>query len=262
MPVPLILVGSSFSTALGNTAMGTASDTPRGREVMRGLKNSVAMQIGFIPFALVLGAQAVQKGLHPAEVSLMTGLNFAGGSEFAAIALWTSPPHLLLIAAITLLINSRHVLMGAALAPFIRHLSKRKALAVLFFMCDESWAMALADARKRTAAQGRQALSVPYYAGVSAGLYLSWVIFTTIGGLLGPIMGDVHALGFDMAFPAVFLVLIRGMWKGMRAAIPWGISLGVAILTYLFIPGSWYVASGACAGLLTAWLMAKESAPC
>jgi predicted branched-subunit amino acid permease len=37
--------------------------------------------LGFIPFALVLGAQAVQKGLGIWEVPLMTGLNFAGGSN-------------------------------------------------------------------------------------------------------------------------------------------------------------------------------------
>ncbi|WP_431309865.1 AzlC family ABC transporter permease, partial [Staphylococcus aureus] len=47
--------------------------------------------LGFVPFALVLGAQAVQKGLAPLEVPLMTGMNFGGGSEFTAIRLWTSP---------------------------------------------------------------------------------------------------------------------------------------------------------------------------
>ena len=241
--------------------MSTAGDRPRSREIIRGVKDSVPMQIGFIPFALVLGAQAIQQGLPTAAVPLMTGLNFAGGSEFAAVALWTYPPHLVLIAAITLLVNSRHVLMGAALAPFIRHLSKRKALAALFFMCDESWAMALADIRKKKAASQPPLLSLPYYAGVAGGLYLSWVIFTAIGALLGPIMGDVHALGFDMAFPAVFLVLIRGMWKGVKAALPWGVSLGVAILTYVLIPGSWYIVSGTLSGLVTAWLMAKKETP-
>ncbi|WP_343239057.1 AzlC family ABC transporter permease [Stenotrophomonas sp. GD03993] len=77
--------------------------------------------IGFIPFALVLGAQAAQKGLSALEVPLMTGLNFAGGSEFAAVELWTSPPHIALIVAITALVNSRHLLMGASLAPLLIH---------------------------------------------------------------------------------------------------------------------------------------------
>lgn len=102
------------------------------QDAWRGLAASVPVMIGFVPFALVLGAQAVQKGLSPLAVPLMTGLNFGGGSEFAAVELWTSPPHVLLLVAITFLINSRHILMGATLAPLLRHLPKRKVFPALF----------------------------------------------------------------------------------------------------------------------------------
>ncbi|RUW68392.1 AzlC family ABC transporter permease, partial [Mesorhizobium sp. M2A.F.Ca.ET.067.02.1.1] len=103
----------------------------RGAEFRRGLAAATPVLLGVIPYALVLGAQAAQRGLSVLEVPLMTGLNFAGGSEFAAIQLWTSPPHVLLIAAITLLVNSRHFLMCAALAPFIRHLPQRQVFPAL-----------------------------------------------------------------------------------------------------------------------------------
>ena len=116
------------------------------REALRGLRASLPVMLGFVPFALVLGAQAAQKGLSVAELALMTGLNFAGGSEFAAVRLWTSPPHLLLIVGMSLLINCRHLLMGAALVPYLRHLQRRQALPALFLMCDETWALALAHA--------------------------------------------------------------------------------------------------------------------
>jgi 4-azaleucine resistance transporter AzlC len=210
--------------------------------------------LGFIPFALVLGAQATQKGLSALEVPLMTGLNFGGGSEFVAIRLWTSPPHLLLIVAMSMLVNCRHILMGAAMAPYLRHLSKRKALPALFFMCDESWAMALADARAQPASR----VSIPYYLGLSACLYVTWVVFTAIGACLGPTIGNVEQYGFDMAFPAIFLVLLKGMWKGIRACRPWFISLLVATSTYLLIPGAWYVAAGAVAGLAAALIWAEQ----
>src|SRR3712207_380361 len=200
---------------------------------MARLGASFPVMIGFVPFALVLGAQAAQKGLSVAEVPLMTGLNFGGGSEFAVIKLWTSPPHVLLIVAITFLVNSRHLLMGATLAPLMRHLLKRKAFPALFFMCDESWAMGLADARKAASS-----LSLGYYMGVSIGLYLSWVVFTAIGALAGPALGDVTRYGFDMAFPAVFLVMLAGMWKGAAAARPWIVSLVVAAST-----SPWYFTS-------------------
>src|SRR5215208_337386 len=66
----------------------------------------------------------------------------------------------------------------------------------------------------------QRGFSMPYYLAVAAGLYLTWIVSTAVGAALGPAMGDVEAYGCDMAFVAVFLVLLRSMWKGVRAARP------------------------------------------
>lgn len=229
----------------------------RESEAWRGLIASFPVMLGFVPFALVLGAQAVQKGFHLLEVPLMTGLNFGGGSEFVAIKLWSSPPDMLLIVAMAFLVNSRHLLMGAALAPYIQHLPKRKAFPALFFMCDESWAMALSDTRQRLSAGAPSGFSLPYYLGVSAGLYLTWICFTALGAAIGPTIGNVENYGFDMAFTAVFLVLLKGMWPGGRGARPWLLSLVVAAVTYVWVPGAWYVAAGALSGIVGAFIWAE-----
>lgn len=71
-------------------------------------------------------------------------------------------------------------------------------------------------------------------------------------------LGDITRWGFDMAFPAVFLVLLRGRWKGLGPAIPWLISLAVAGGAYLAVPGAWYVPAGAGAGILAAWIGARS----
>jgi 4-azaleucine resistance transporter AzlC len=223
----------------------------------RGLRASTPVLIGLVPAALVLGAQATAKGIAPLAVPLMTGLNFAGGSEFAAIELWSSPPDLVLIAGVTLLINSRHLVMSAALAPWLRHLPRRQVLPALFLMVDESWAMALADAKARGERMSAPGFSMSYFLGLSAALYASWVAFSALGALIGPVLGDIQRWGLDMAFPAVFLALLRGMWKGLGAAMPWLVSLAVAAGTCLIVPGAWYVPAGALAGILTAWIMAR-----
>lgn len=130
---------SAFQDETENTA----------KEFRRGLKDGLPVLLGVIPFALVLGAQASHKGLSSVEVPLMTGLNFAGGSEFAAIQVWTSPPSFLLIMAVTLLVNSRHILMGATLVPLLSRFPKRKVLPALFLMTDESWALSYNDAHSK-----------------------------------------------------------------------------------------------------------------
>ncbi|WP_025804044.1 AzlC family ABC transporter permease [Pseudomonas chlororaphis] len=228
------------------------------RELSRGAKAVLPVLLGFIPFALVLGAQASQKDLSAYAVALMTGLNFGGGSEFAAIELWSSPPQVLVIVAMTLLVNSRHLLMGAALAPYLQHLPLSKALPSLFLMCDESWAMGLADARRKDRPSGVPAFSLGYFLGVALCLWLTWMLFTALGAIIGPVLGDLRAYGFDMAFAAVFLVLLRGMWRGVHAALPWLFSLVTAALFYRLIPGGWYVLAGTVAGLIAAYLWAKS----
>ena len=211
-----------------------------------------------LPFALILGVQGGKKGMSVLEMPMMTGMNFAGGSEFAAVGMWNHPLPILLIITMTFMINTRHILMGAAMAPYLAGLPLKKALFALFFMTDETWALGMADIMKRKA-QGLPAFSLPYYLGTALTLYVMWVSFTALGAALGPRIGDVESLGFGMAFPAVFLVLLRGMWKGFKAARPWLVSLIAAALVSLLADGAWYVPAGAAAGLAAAWLMGERA---
>lgn len=227
-------------------------------ELRRGAKDALPVLFAVAPYAMVLGAQATQVGLTVTDVAAMTGLNFAGGSEFAAIQLWASIPPVLMIVLVTLLINSRHIVMGAALAPYLGHLPKRKVVPALFIMADEGWAISYADTLKREATGHPQPFSWPYYWGACFPFYPVWVGFATLGAILGPVLGDINAYGFAMAFPAVFLVLLKGMWKGMGIAVPWLVSLVVAGGTYLTVPGGWYVVAGTAAGMVTAYFVAGQ----
>jgi 4-azaleucine resistance transporter AzlC len=233
--------------------------TSRRAEIRRGVVTTAPVLLAIIAYGLIFGSQAAQKGLHLLEVPLMTGSNFAGGSEFAAIGLWASPPPILLIAAMTFLINSRHLIMGAALTPHIRHLPRWKALLLLFFMADESWAISYADAQKRAEAGQGRAFSLAFYAGCGGSIYLGWLASTTLGAAIGPLLGASQSYGLDMAFPAVFLVILAGMWKGPRAALPWLASLVVGALASLVFPGAWYVVAGTVAGLAVAIYQAKPA---
>ncbi len=206
-------------------------------------------------YGLVFGAQASQKGLRLLEVPLMTGSNYAGGSEFAAVGLWASPPPVLLIAAVTFLINSRHIVMGATMTPYIHHLARWKRLVVLFLMADETWALSYRDTCRREQRGVVRPFSVGYYFGVGGTMYLTWLGSTALGAMAGYVLGDVAAFGFGMALPAVFLVIIAGMWKGARNAAPWAVSLVVAAVTSISTPGAWYVVAGTLAGLGAAFAL-------
>ncbi|MDO4433289.1 MAG: AzlC family ABC transporter permease, partial [Alysiella sp.] len=179
-------------------------------------------------------------------------------SEFAVVGLWTNPLPTFLILTTTFMINSRHIMMGAAFTPYLRHLPKRQLLPALFVMVDESWALGMAEIKRREQL-GLPAFNLPYYWGTAALLYAIWIMCGYFGSIIGPMLGNIDQYGFGMAFPAVFLVLIRGMWRGFQAALPWLISLITASIVYLLIPnGSWYVIAGTLAGLLFAYFFHCE----
>ncbi len=228
-------------------------------EYQRGIRESIPIILGIVPFGLILGAQAAQKGMSSLETVLMMGMNFAGGSEFAAVDAWANPIPILLIWVMTFMINSRHILMGAAFAPYVRHLPLRKLLPTLFVMIDETWAMGMAEIKKREQA-GLPAFNLPYYWGIATSLYVVWLLCGWAGSQFGYLLGnDIDKYGFEMAFPAVFLVLIRGMWRGAKAARPWLVSLVVAAAVYGLMPKSgWYVLAGTLAGLVAAYFWDDE----
>ena len=227
-------------------------------EFVRGIRDCLPIIFGAVPFGLILGAQAGQKGMSVLETALMMGLNYAGGSEFAAVGLWATPLPVLLIITMTAMINSRHILMGAAFVSYLSTLPLKKVLPALFLMTDESWALGIAEAKRREQA-GQPPFNYPYYIGTAALLYVVWVLCGGIGAQIGPMLGDVERFGFGMAFPAVFLVLVRGMWRGVRAARPWLVSLITAAAVYLLLPHSgWYVPAGTAAGLLCVYFFGEE----
>ncbi|MNW06149.1 hypothetical protein D3C71_2025030 [compost metagenome] len=64
--------------------------------------------------------------------------------------------------------------------------------------------------------------------------------------------------GLDFAFPAVFIVLVMGFWKGRETGVVLAASAAAAVLTHQFLPGVWYIAAGAAAGVAVALLAGRS----
>ena len=216
-----------------------------------GLAAILPVLVAAAPFAVLMGALARQKGLSPLEVGLMSGTVFAGGAQFVAVGLWTSPTPWLFLTLTALLVNLRHVLMGASIAPHLQGI--RGSGGLLFFLADEIWALAL-----RQALKGR--LTAAFYLGLALPLYLNWVLFSLVGAVLGNRLGDPARFGFDFAFAAIFIGLLAGMWRGPADLPPWLASAVAATTAYLLFPPPWYILAGALAGMAAGALRPAPSA--
>ena len=215
--------------------------------LLEGLRQAIPIAIGVYIYGLVVGILTKQAGLSLVESLLMSGLVFAGASQFTALGLWVVPLPSLTIILTTLIINLRHLLMGAALRPWFSHLNFWQRYASLFFVTDENWALTMS----RFAKGGRDAA---FLVGSGVALYIAWTGATLTGHLLGSAIQDPTKWGLDFAFTAVFVALLVGLWKGKSNLLPWVVAAAVAVATAYLLPGKWYILCGGLAGSLAgAW---------
>jgi 4-azaleucine resistance transporter AzlC len=203
--------------------------------------------VSVLPFGLLLGTLAAQRGLSPLETFLMSASVFAGSAQFAVLGQWSTPVAIAALGATALLVNLRHVLMAAALAPALGAWPRPGAYGAMFFLADEVWALAL-----RRAARDR--LTPAFYLGLALPMWTAWVASTTLGNGVGAAIEDPARYGLDFAFTAVFLVLLVGLWRGPRSLAPWVASALAAVAVERWLPGAWYILAGALAGCATAAL--------
>lgn len=210
-----------------------------------GMRAIAPLIAAVIPIGAVFGALAVTKGLSPLEATLMSVLVFAGGSQFVAMDIWIHPASWAGVGFAALLVNIRHVLMSASIATAMPGFGGMQKVASMLFLADEIWAMAEFRAR-------RTRLTPAWYAGLVLPFYGAWVLSTLAGASLGRLIGEPAVLGLDFAFPAVFIVLLTGFWKGRQTGMVLVASGATAVLVHQWVPGVWYIAAGALAGLATA----------
>lgn len=225
-------------------------------EIRRGFFSAAPLVLGFFPLAMILGAQASQVGQSALTAALMTGLNLAGGSEFAAIGLWVEyTPPILMIVISTLLINSRHIVLSTSLAPYIRNEGGFKIAFIYFLMCDETWALSMQDIQRRN--MEAKPFSLGYYLGVGLTLWTCWWSATLVGAIIGNSMGDMAHLGFAMALPATFIGLTVSMRprKNPIAYAPIALSFIVSALTAVYGNPHYSVGLGALSGLVLAYFI-------
>jgi len=218
--------------------------------VLAGFRTCVPVALGVAVYGVLFGLLARQKGLTWVEAQSMSLLVFAGASQLIAMDLWGPDLPVVSLIVTTFIVNLRHVLMSAALSPQLLRLSAGKAFGSLFFMTDESWALALGrwaeDKRRGCASDGA------FLIGAGLCVYVFWNASTALGHLLVRGLDDPARYGLDFAFTAVFTALLVGLRPRRADILPLAAAVGAALLFARLCPGKWYILAGALSGGLTA----------
>ena len=215
-------------------------------------KSALPLALGVASYGLVYGILARQAGLDLGQGLFMSLWVFAGSSQFIALEMWNGTVPVTALIVTTLVVNLRHLLMGAALAPRLNRLSPARRLVTVFFVADENWALTMSRTSGRPDPDG--GLTRAWLVGGGLVMYGAWVGSSLVGFCFGSFVQDPARWGLDFAFTAAFIALLTGFWRGKRDLLPWVVAAAAALACHHWLPGKWYILAGGLAGSLAgAW---------
>jgi 4-azaleucine resistance transporter AzlC len=188
---------------------------------------------GVVAFGLLYGMMARQVGFTPWEAWAMSAIVHAGSAQFTALSMWEAGNAVPIILT-TFVINLRHLLMGASVAPHLRGLSPQWKALLALWMSDESYALAMAEYERGRGSHWT-------FLGANFGIYLAWCSSGLLGALLGAAIPDPGRYGLDLVFPLAFLGLLMAFLQNRVGVIVALASGGLALLGALLLPGNWHV---------------------
>ena len=202
-----------------------------------GVRACLPIVLGYVAVGLVVGVVTKTAGLTVLEVTLMSLILYAGSAQLIVANLTGMGASASAIIFTIFLVNMRHFLYSASLAPHVRKLPFWQNILIGLELTDETFAVAanhLAGNRRAHAA---------WLFGLNLTAHATWIASTTIGAIAGHAISNTHVLGLDFALTAMFaalFVLQITSSPQIRVAITVGlVSAVVAVGGTVFMSSSW-----------------------
>lgn len=200
--------------------------------IRAGITEGLPIFIGYFPIAIAFGLLAKSVPLSFLEAGLFSALVFAGASQFIAASLLAAGVGLPSIVVTTFLINSRHLLLSAAVAARLEGTRRWFPLAA-YGVTDETFAVATTRP---------EPYGTPYLLGLNTTAWLGWLAGTLTGHVAGGFLPERLQATMGLLLYVMFLgILMPQVRKEMRvlavAGLSGGIHWGLKALGWL--PDGW-----------------------
>ncbi|HAS87990.1 MAG TPA: branched-chain amino acid ABC transporter permease [Desulfovibrio sp.] len=164
-------------------------------------KQALPIILGYLPVGFAYGVLARKSGISIDNTVIMSLIVFAGSAQFIAVGLIASGASALSVIITTFIVNLRHMLMSAALSPYLKKWSKLEIAGFTFQLTDESFAV-----HSTRFANGDTHKSETFL--INSIAQLAWVGGTVLGIFSSTLISDVKPMGLDYALPAMFIALL------------------------------------------------------
>ncbi|AQY50966.1 branched-chain amino acid transport protein [Listeria weihenstephanensis FSL R9-0317] len=167
----------------------------------QGVKDCIPTLLGYISIGIAAGVAGVAADLSVLEVTLLAIFVYAGAAQFIICAMLLTNSTTLAIIVTTFIVNFRHFLLGATLAPLFQKDSMLKNIGISLLVTDESFGVASMKLAKR------EPIYSAWMNGLNITAYIVWIISCAVGGLIGKLIPNPAIFGLDFALTAMFVAL-------------------------------------------------------
>ena len=228
--------------------------TEQAKNFWEGVRSEIPLLIGVFPFGMIYGALALEAGLSTSAAQLMSSIVLAGSAQFITTQLVReSAPGLIIVLTIGI-VNLRHMLYSASLAPYLASLSNRWKVLLSYLLTDEAYAPTILHYEK----EGSSPSAHWFLLGAGCVLWSTWQVSTALGIFLGTAIPESWSL--DFALPLTFIAMLVPVLKH-RPAIAAALSAGAIALAAYSLPYKLGLILAALVGIVVGTLMEGSKTP-
>jgi predicted branched-subunit amino acid permease len=183
----------------------------------------VPLLFGVVPFGLIFGVAAASSVVGGGVGYATSIIIFGGAAQLATIDLFNAGAAGPVIVATGLIINSRHLMYSAALAPAFSAFSRPWRLGLPYLLTDQAFAVSIVRYEEQSDIGYRRL----FYLGAGLALWVTWQLTTGVGVIFGTAIPATWSL--DFAIPLVFVALLIPTLKDRPALIAAVVAAGAAV---------------------------------
>jgi 4-azaleucine resistance transporter AzlC len=227
------------------------ASTPK-KEFWNGARDELPILLGVIPFGLIFGALAINAHLSIVAAQAMSSVIFAGSAQFIAAQMIGTGASAVVIVLVVFVVNLRHALYSASLAPYVKHLKLTWKMLLAYLLTDEAYVVTITHYNQESVSTHKHW----YFFGAGLTLWSCWQTSTALGIFIGARLPPSWPLSF--ALPLTFIALVVPALKD-RASVAAAVAAGLVGLLAINFPYKTGLLLAALIGILTGlWIEDRE----
>lgn len=222
-------------------------------EFSQGVRDELPILIGVVPFGMIYGVTALNAGIPASIAQAMSCIVFAGSAQFVIAQLIAAGTPSLVVILTACIVNIRHLLYSASVAPSTRKLSGLWKWLLAYLLTDEAYAVTISHYLKG----GDDMQKHWYFLGAGLALWTTWQLSTAAGIFLG---GHIPvSWSLDFTAPLTFIALVVPTLKD-RASTAAALTAALTALLVTALPLKLGIAVAALVGIAVGLMLETKKA--